>query len=180
MVTCELAHDKEKKETLEDLIHQYGNEIRNFAFVLTRRIDLADDITQDVFIKAFQKLDTYRGDASIKTWLLSITRHIAYDYRRSAYLRRVILVDVFFPQDTHPSAEQEVMYNFETEEVWRKTLTLPTKLREVLVLYAHSQLSSAEISALIGISEGAVRNRLHRARVKISHLLKEGEKIGQA
>ncbi len=63
------------------------------------------------------------------------------------------------------------------EEVWNTVLGLPHKLREVLLLHAHHQLSYAEIAKLLNVSEGTVKSRLSRARAKVSQQLgEEGRK----
>lgn len=76
---------------------------------------------------------------------------------------------------SYPSAENEVLEHLVKEEVWKAVLRLPTKLREVMVLYSHHQLSVSEIAHLLAIPEGTVKTRLHRARTKISEPLKGSE-----
>ncbi|MFC3801740.1 sigma factor [Cohnella sp. GCM10012308] len=61
---------------LRELMRLYGSEVWNLAFVLTKRRDLADDVSQDVFFAAYRKIDTFRGASSVRTWLLSITRNV--------------------------------------------------------------------------------------------------------
>jgi RNA polymerase sigma-70 factor (ECF subfamily) len=168
---------RDRNQILRELMQTYGRDVWNFAFSLARRSDAADDITQDTFIKVYQKLDSYRGDASIKTWILSITRNTTYDYQRSAFVRKVTLMDYIFDltQGSQASAEDEVMEQSVTDEVWQKVLSLPAKYREILVLYAHHHLTIAEISNLLDTSEGTVKSRLHRARKRMNTLYKAGE-----
>src|SRR5690554_4692947 len=95
--------------TLEELMVQYGQEVWNFAFLLTTNRSMADDITQDVFLQVFRHITSYRGEASIKTWLLRITRNISYNYRKSAFIRKVLLVDVIVHKEVNSSAEQSFL-----------------------------------------------------------------------
>lgn len=74
---------------LNDLMNEYGNDVWNFAFYLIRRSDAADDICQDVFLTLYEKLHTFRGESSIKSWLLTITRNKAYKYRRNAFFLKL-------------------------------------------------------------------------------------------
>jgi RNA polymerase sigma-70 factor (ECF subfamily) len=69
-------------ESFRDLMLTYGQDVWNYAFFMTQQAHLADDISQDVFFKAFSSIQTFRGESSIKTWLIAITRNIAINYRR--------------------------------------------------------------------------------------------------
>lgn len=155
---------------LRELMTQYGQDVWNFAFSLVRERTLADDIRQEVFVKAYDKLDTFRGGSSMKTWLFSITRNKAADYRKAAFLRKVTLVEYIREMGSTPSAEKEYFDKLVINEAWKAVLSLPVKFREVLTLYAHHQLSIAEIAELLQISESGVKVRLHRARKKVNEI----------
>lgn len=168
-----LAQSSDKNEILRDLMDHYGNDVWNYAFFLTGRYDQSDDIFQDVFIKAYQHLFSFRGESSVKTWLLSITRNTVKDQRKSAWARRVLLMASIRRKETVSSTEKEVLSRMVGGDVWRAVMDLPEKLRESLLLYAHHQLSIAEISVMLGISQGTVKSRLSRARAKVPLYLKE-------
>ncbi|MBU5442352.1 sigma-70 family RNA polymerase sigma factor [Paenibacillus sp. MSJ-34] len=153
----------------------YGNDVWNYAFFLTKQADLSDDISQDTFLKVYEKIHTYRGGSSIKTWILSIVRNTVRDYWRSAWKKKVTLTEKLLGFGNHPSAEAEVLADTETKALWEIVLKLPLKLREVLVLYAHHQLSIGEIAALLQLSEGTVKSRLFRARAKVSKMMEQAE-----
>ncbi|MDQ0878267.1 RNA polymerase sigma-70 factor (ECF subfamily) [Paenibacillus sp. V4I3] len=176
-----LSKGHDRKQILHDLMLAYGQDVWNFAFALTRQRNLADDIRQDVFVKAFHKLESFRGESSPKTWLLSITRHVAFDYRKSAFLRKVTLVEYITEKTTYQSAEREYFKNQLIKDTWQVVLSLPLKLREVMVLYIHHQLSIVEIGALLDISESTVKVRIHRARKKVNTICNErdGELSGE-
>ncbi|WP_256761646.1 sigma-70 family RNA polymerase sigma factor [Cohnella sp. WQ 127256] len=165
----------DKNKILHLLMVQYGQDVWNFAFSLTRQRNLADDIRQDVFVKVFDKLDTFRAQSSVKTWLFSITRNLAVDYRRSAFIRKVTLVDYIRDRGSRHSAENEYFEKRDLNEAWKAVLSLPIKLREVITLFAHHQLSIAEIAVTLQISESAVKVRLHRARKQVNEKYKGRE-----
>jgi len=158
----------DRAAVLDELMRAYGKDVWNFAFFLTRKRELADDIAQDVFVKVYEHLYDFRGHSSIKTWLLAITRNKALDTLRSAWLRKVTLLPMRLERDTQQSAEHEWMNKHETEQVWTSVLELPRKLREALLLYAHYGLSMKEIAELLKVSEGTVKSRLHRARTAVN------------
>lgn len=156
-----------RHEALRELMDAYGKEVWNYAFSITRKWDMADDITQEVFIKVFRHLHRFRRDASIRTWLLTITRNTAIDFKRSAFLRKVTLVDRFADEGERRSAEQEVIDHLVANEMWKMVMALPQKYREVLILFAHYQLSLKEMAEVLGVTEGTVKSRLFHARRKI-------------
>lgn len=158
------------KAILRDLMTAYGDDVWNFAFSICRRADVAQDITQDVFLKVYRNLGSFRGESSVKTWLLAITRNTALDYKRAALLRKVTLVDFISVPGSERSAEMEVIEKMAVNDIWKKVLKLPAKYREVLVLSAHYQLSMKEMAEVLGISVGTVKSRLYHARLKVLKL----------
>jgi RNA polymerase sigma-70 factor (ECF subfamily) len=168
----------DRHAVLNELMHAYGKDVWNFAFFMTHRRELADDITQDVFVKVFEHLYDFRGQSSVKTWLLAITRNTARDVLRSAWIRRVTLMPVSRQEtQSHPSAERETIDKLMTEQVWAVVLKLPRKLREVLLLTSHHGLAMKEIADMLGVSIGTVKSRLHRARAAVNRNLSEDARI---
>ncbi|CAG7643902.1 RNA polymerase sigma factor YlaC [Paenibacillus solanacearum] len=161
----------DKNAVLSEIMEAYGEDVWNYAFFLTRQPALADDIAQDVFVRVYEKLYTFRGEAGMRTWLLTITRNLVRDHWRSAWIRRVIPFGALERSDIGPSAESLALSGMEAEELWNTVLSLPFKLREVLLLHAHHRLPHTEIARLLGISEGTVKSRLFRARAKVSEKL---------
>jgi RNA polymerase sigma-70 factor (ECF subfamily) len=156
-----------------DLMADYGQEVWNFAYVITRKRDLADDITQDVFLKVLRNIGSYRGESAFKTWLFAITRNVAVNYLRSAFVRRVTLVDYIVPRGGHRSAEEEALDHLYADNIWNAVLKLPAKYREVLVLDGKYDLSVKEIANIPGQPEGTVKAKLSRARAKMAEMAKE-------
>lgn len=160
-------------DSLEKLMAQYGQDVWNFAFFLTKSRYVADDIAQDVFLKAYQHISSFRGESSIKTWLLTITRNVSTNYRRSAFLRRVLLMGIVERDRAGGSAEQDFLEREAVNEVWRQVFHLPAHYRSVLVLHAKHQLTIPEIAQVLQIPEGTVRSRLFTARKRLTNMLKE-------
>ncbi|MGF7035997.1 RNA polymerase sigma-70 factor (ECF subfamily) [Paenibacillus mucilaginosus] len=170
-----LSGGMDRSCVLSELMGAYGEDVWNYAFFLTRDHALSDDITQDVFVKVYEKMYSFRGESSVRTWLLAITRNLVRDHWRSAWFRRVIPFGSPKREEHGPSAESLAVSSLVTEEVWAAVLALPRKLREVLLLHAHHGLSHAEIASLLDLSQGTVKSRLSRARAKVSkELNREG------
>ncbi|KWX77036.1 RNA polymerase subunit sigma-70 [Paenibacillus riograndensis] len=159
--------------TLREMMEAYGSDVWHYAFFLTRSREQANDISQEVFLKAYKGIGKYRGEAALKTWLLTITRNTAFSFRRNSFWRRFIPLGDRQGHGQAPSAEKEAIGNQYASRIWEIIMMLPDKYREVLVLDIQQDLSVAEMSALLGIAQGTVKSRLARARDKVRTVMKE-------
>ncbi|THF81775.1 sigma-70 family RNA polymerase sigma factor [Cohnella fermenti] len=159
--------------TLEELMKEYGQDVWSFAYSITKNRATADDIAQDVFLQAYRHLVSFRGESSVRTWLLRIARNISLNYRNSAFFRRVLLPGKLAPSRQDRSAEEAYFEREAASDVWRHVFSLPVKMREALVLHAKYQLSLQEIARILDVPEGTVKSRLFGARKRMSTLLKE-------
>lgn len=162
-----MVESDDNKTLLNELMTAYGKEVWNYAFSITRKWDMADDITQEVFIKVFRNMHAFRRDASVKTWLLTITRNTAIDFQRSAFFRKVTLSDTYEQFGERRSVEHDVIETWAVNDMWKMVLKLPNKYREAIILYAHYQLSLKEIASVLGVTEGTVKSRMFHARQKL-------------
>ena len=169
--------DYDRSSSLDALMEAYGKDVWNFALILTKKKELADDVAQEVFLKVYEKLPEFRGQSSIKTWILAITRNASMDVLRSAWIRRVVLLDLLPDLKTAPSAETDWMNQLRQEEVWSAAFSLPLKLRETLLLVCHYSMTMEETGKLLGISAGTVKSRLHRARAAMNRKLSAGQAL---
>lgn len=169
-------------DTLASLMHDYGNDVWNYVYFLTRNMEQADDLSQEVFVRAYTGIATYRGDCSIKTWLLTITRNTTFTYRKSRFFRNSLWGETLSlesgqdqsgsrqmmrERSAHPSAEMEVIRKAHVHEIWDIVLALPEKFREILLLHLRYELTTVEIADMLRISQGTVKSRLSRAKVKV-------------
>ncbi|MFC6648865.1 RNA polymerase sigma factor [Paenibacillus rhizoplanae] len=73
------------EEQLRQIMKLYGEDVWNYIYFLTKNSDQADELTQEVFIKCFYRIRTYRGASSLKTWLFTIARNTVFSYRKSRF-----------------------------------------------------------------------------------------------
>lgn len=176
------------EEQLRQIMKLYGEDVWNYIYFLTNNSDQADELTQEVFIKCYYRIGTFRGASSLKTWLFTIARNTVFSYRKSRFFRSGLWGGMqplpAAPQERQDaagqaavarSAEMEYLGNRQVDEIWSMIMKLPDKLREVLVLDLKAELSVREIAELIRISPGTVKSRLHRARHKIQDKLRRME-----
>jgi RNA polymerase sigma-70 factor, ECF subfamily len=146
----------------------HASSVYYLALRLLGRPDLAEDVTHDVFLKAFRALDSFRGDSAVRTWLYQITLNHCRNHR-AAWNQRMMVTNADDALDAAtPSSESGPIRVLETKELGeriRRTLDqlLPDQ-RLVLLLAADEQLSYEEIAVLTEQSPDSVRGKLHRAR----------------
>jgi RNA polymerase sigma-70 factor (ECF subfamily) len=153
-----VAGTVDRKAALSELMEAYGNDVWNFAFALTRSAEQADSVTQEAFVRAYRSLRLFRGEASVKAWLLALTRSAARTPKKPALLRRISQ-----PGKTSVAAASD---SDGLNDSWRSVMALPAKFREVLILSAHHRLTLAEIAYVLDISEQSAKLTLHEARLK--------------
>ncbi|MNB76051.1 RNA polymerase sigma factor YlaC [compost metagenome] len=162
--------------TLREMMETYGRDVWNYAYFLTGSREQANDISQEVFLKAHRNIAKYRGSATLKTWLLTITRNTAFSWRRNSFWHRFIPLGKSHTPGQAGSAEKEALSKQYVNRIWELIMELPDKHREVLVLEIQQGLSTAEMAALLGVAEGTVKSRLSRAREKMRKALEEDER----
>ena len=151
---------------LSELVNRHHGSAYRVAMSLLHEDDAAQDVVQDAFLKAFRALGTFRGDASFRTWLLTITANEARGALRKSGRRRETALDDVGPirSDSVDPAE-EAMIASESERARKMLETLPEKQRLSVSLRIDEGLSFREIGEVIESSEGAARvNYFHGIR----------------
>jgi RNA polymerase sigma-70 factor (ECF subfamily) len=129
----------------------------------------ADELTQDVFVRVWQKLGTFRGDASFTTWLHRLAVNVVIERFRTDTARRQRLHDgeEIFERIAGPSASRDLPMDFDAA-----LEKLPDGAREIFVLHDVEGYKHHEIGTLLGISPGTSKAQLHRARMMLRRHLK--------
>lgn len=137
------------------------------ALSLMRDHSLAEDVVQESMMKAWQALDGFRGESSVKTWLLRITHNTAISALRK---RRDDLMSPYeLPeQATAGSVEDEAVIQADAHEIWRALRQLDELSRTIVVLREVDQMSYEEIADVLELPVGTVRTRLFRARQQLT------------
>ncbi|MCQ4086668.1 RNA polymerase sigma factor [Saccharibacillus sp. JS10] len=159
----------------DTVIRTYWGEVWKYLFFMTGSRSTADDLTQDTFIRALRGWDSFRGESSVKTWLIRIARNIWVNHKRSAFVRRVIPFSQIDRSEVEASAEKAYLAEAGERRIWELVFRLPDKLRETLLLEAHYGMTAREGAEMLGIPEGTYKSRLSRARTKMERMMDEEE-----
>lgn len=154
------------ESALGALVRLHQDAAYRVAFAITRNEDAALDVVQDAFLKAFRGLEAFRGDASFKTWLMTITANEARGVLRTVKRRSETALDDAGPVRTSEKDPSErAVLSDESARARRMLETLPEKQRMSVSLRVEEGLSFREIGEVIGSTEGAARvNYFHGIR----------------
>lgn len=159
------------EEKLKWLMKAYGNDVIRIAYTYLKQKQLAEDVAQDVFIKCYEKMDTFKHQSSYKTWLIRITVNRCKDVLKSWSFKNVLITDFFKSKQTFSTLEQQYFSSDENETISQQVIALPVKLREVIILFYYQDFSIEEIADLLQINPNTVKTRLHRGRLKLKESL---------
>jgi RNA polymerase sigma-70 factor (ECF subfamily) len=151
----------------EALVRRYQGHVWRLSFHLTRDRTVAEDVTQEAFVKAFRFLPAFRGDARFTTWLFSIARNCAIDE-----VRRAVRRDRTWRSAGDVPVGHDITVGIEVREA---VAALPLSLRESVVLIDMFGLSYREAAGLMRIPEGTVKSRVHKARATLAQSLAHRE-----
>jgi RNA polymerase sigma-70 factor (ECF subfamily) len=173
LVACARAGDP---AAFGALVDRYQHVVVRAALAVVGRHDEAEEVAQEAFLRAFRRLDGFRGEASVKTWLLAITWRQALSHRRSLVTRMRRFVgpggdEVFDPPSPDPPQDAALGDRELRRAVARAVRTLPAKYREALLLSATGDHTYEEMSQALGVPAGTLKWRVSEARRQLKRKL---------
>ncbi|MGZ4111720.1 MAG: sigma-70 family RNA polymerase sigma factor [Tumebacillaceae bacterium] len=171
MTTQQNNIEREKESTLSGWIYEHSALVIRTAFYYVKDEMVAEDIAQEVFLRAYRHMDDYRGEANLATWLYRITVNACKDYMRTWSHRKRLLAQMVQGPEANASAEQEALQKLNDDELSRRVMALPIKYREVIVLHYFEHLKSREIAEMLDLKESTVRVRISRGVAKLKEEL---------
>jgi RNA polymerase sigma-70 factor (ECF subfamily) len=159
-----------------ELVARHTRKVFGLAYRFTGRVDEAEDLTQEVFVKVYQTLNRYReSDGSFGGWLMAVARNHAIDHYRRQRQERLRRTDEPGLVETLPAREEHPLRALERQErarlVHSGLRALPPDLRLPLILCDLQGLPYEEIAAELRIPLGTVKSRINRARLELAKRL---------
>jgi RNA polymerase sigma-70 factor (ECF subfamily) len=161
----------------ETVVNQYAKRIYNLTYRYTSRQDEAEDLTQEIFIRVYQNLKSFRSDSgTFQSWIMKVGRNLIIDhYRRTRRYQQAAgteeMETMNLKDDKVPNpqrvAEQSEASRFLSEGL----RALSPELKEAIILRDLEGMAYLEIAELLGIPEGTVKSRINRARLELAKLL---------
>ena len=164
------------EQAFEVLYGCHSTPLYNYLLRLTHHTTVAEDLLQEVFVVAWEKAGSFRGDAQVKTWLFRIAHHQAISWLRRK--REVLTVDdKIHDQPVPPQAETRLIETWRAEQLGTALDKLSPEHRAVLELAYFYDMPYAEIAKIMDCPVGTVKSRLNYARRSLSfHLQALGVK----
>lgn len=160
----------DRSQRLEQLIDRYQEQVMRMCFLYLCDKTMAEDAMQETFLKAYRAIDSFRGDASEKTWIMKIAMRTCYDMNHSGWFR---IINRHVTPDMIP--EPAVPFEESDDELISAIIRLPIRLREVILLYYYQHLTVNEVAETLGISQSSVSGRLKRGRKKLKAMIEGSE-----
>jgi RNA polymerase sigma-70 factor (ECF subfamily) len=159
-----------------ELVERHTRKVFGLAYRFTGRVDEAEDLTQEVFVKVYQTLDKYReADGPFGAWLMAVARNHAIDHYRRGRQERARRTEDPVVLETAPARGEHPIAGLEREErarlVHRGLRALPPDLRLPLILCDLQGLSYDEIATSLKVPLGTVKSRINRARLELAKRL---------
>lgn len=162
----------------DEFIRLYQQRVYRLLLAQTGESDLAEELTQECFIRAFQKQKSFRGDCQVFTWMARIAINLVRDHyrnRRFTHWRRLIRFDSSDPEherareipDPGSTPEEHLLRRERLEQVSARIRQLTSPQREALLLSAVEGMSIDDIARATNRSPGTVKSHLHRAMMKL-------------
>jgi RNA polymerase sigma-70 factor, ECF subfamily len=165
-LTLEWIDTEDKDVMIDEMMNRYGQEVLQLVFSYVNNRSIAEDLTQDIFVKCYKGLHTYRGKSKLRTWLWRIAINHCKDFLKSWYNKNVVITEDEPLNNTTKKemVEQTVIQREADDQLISTIMLLPIKYREVIYLYYYEELPIKEIAVLTEVGDNTVKTRLRRAK----------------
>ena len=154
-----------------ELVERHRGAVYRAAFAALGNDADAEDIAQEALVMAFRRIDQFRGDASVRTWMVSIAWRLALSRRRRSWWKAgrtfVQETELHTLRDVTPSPEARMQSAQFIRRVQHEIRRLPPKLRDALLLAAAGDLTQDEIAAALHVPGATFRGRVRDARLRL-------------
>ena len=161
----------------ETIVSNYGRRIYNLCYRFTNRREESEDLTQEIFIRVYQNLKSFRPEAgSLQNWILKVGRNLIIDHYRQARRYQPAggseEIETMNLSDDKVPSPQKAVEQLEASRFLRDGLQiLSPELKEAIILRDLEGMAYQEISDLLGVPEGTVKSRINRGRIELARLL---------
>jgi RNA polymerase sigma-70 factor, ECF subfamily len=162
----------------QKVYEEYSDKVYGYLLLLTGKKEVAEDLTQETFLKVYKHYDQFNGDSQMFTWLVKIARNVAIDYLRRVNRLRFFSLDKYVVQSCQPSPVEIIVKGEKTTLLYKTIKSLKLSYQEVLILRKIKEFSIKETAMILGWSESKVKITTSRAMAALKKELKRrGELI---
>jgi len=160
-------------QSFQKLVEAYSHKLYAAAYRILGDKEHAEDCIQEVFIKIYNKIDTFNEKSKFSTWLYSVTVNTAIDLRRKQMKHHSNISEDFetFIADSSDNPEKSVWLDSISEITQRALMQLSEEVRITFILRHHEERSIEEISQILELNPNTVKNRIFRAVARLRDIL---------
>ncbi len=168
-----IENEKEKKRRFEDIVTTNTPRIFKMIYNMIDDYETARDLTQDVFMNAWDAFSDFRGESSVYTWLYRIALNRVFQYRRKKALGgKTVSLDEAKSYETENNPKKNFLKKANCKLIKRSIRELPEKYQAVLILRYYEDYDYAAIAEILNIPIGTVRSRLHRGISNLTNIIR--------
>ncbi|MBS4188968.1 RNA polymerase sigma factor [Bacillus sp. FJAT-49705] len=155
--------EKVSSDAFEQLYNEYSDKIFGYIFLLVNDREVAEDLTQDTFIKAYKNLNQFNCESHLFTWLFRISRNVTIDYLRKKRLLKFFSIEKYQFESDQQTPLEIVMKGEATTILYEAICKLKLSYQEVLILRKIKELSIKETAEILNWNENKVKITTTRA-----------------
>jgi len=160
---------KGDRTAARELYDAHVERVHRLAYRISGDADLADDLTQDVFVQVFRRLEQFRGESSFGTWIHRVALTVSLNAMRK--VRRFQQRETVLEDALHHAQEEDEIEPDLRDQLKAAIDALPDGLRAALVMHTIEGYSHAEVGEMLGIAEGTSKARVFDARARLRKAL---------
>ncbi|MFO1445634.1 RNA polymerase sigma factor [Bacillus sp. Bva_UNVM-123] len=163
-------------EGFEQLYNEHSDKIYGYIFLLVNNKEVAEDLTQESFIKAYKCLEQFNGESQLFTWLFRISRNVTIDYLRKKNRFKFFSIDKYQFESEKQTPLEIVMKGEDITTLYEAIRSLKMNYQEVLILRKIKEYSIKETAEILNWNENKVKTNTLRAMTALKkELMKRGE-----
>jgi RNA polymerase sigma-70 factor, ECF subfamily len=157
----------------DEVYRAHSRKLYGLAFRMLGNPADAEDMLQEIFLSAHRKLDSFRGESALGTWLYRLAVNLCLDYLRSRTGRAIHMTDALADDPVLPDASSHGLAERAVTkmDLERAIAQLPEGCRTAFVLHDVQGLEHQEVGEIMGIAEGTSKSQVHKARMRLRALL---------
>ncbi|WP_052131391.1 RNA polymerase sigma factor [Planococcus sp. CAU13] len=168
------------KMEFQEIYENHSEQVYRYIYFLLREKELAEDLTQDVFLKVYRNLDQFNQEAAMATWILKIARNLTYDHLRRKRIVPFLPIEHQHYSSTEQSPEESFITKESAYNLYISIARLKRDYQEVLILRKINDFSIKETAEILGWTENKVQTKMARAFTKLkAEMLKQEGKFDE-
>lgn len=175
---------KKEESALAELMHRYGDYLLRTAILLLKDKQIAEEVVQDTFITAFDKIYQLSDPGKIKSWLTSILVNHCRSQQRKRSWKEVFLpfslIERFQKGVEFLGPEEQLLNLMKNQQLGAAIHELDYKYREAIILFYFNEMKINEIAHYLEVNENTIKSRLTRGRSQLKEILKRGEGVNES